>query len=246
MSRMFQKEGKRVRTWNPLAGECGFHCGYCWARRLIQQKKMTKYEGNPVLHEKAFDVKFKRGEWVFVQSMSDLFHNSVSYIIIEEIRDFTNNFPDTNFLFLTKNAARYNQFIFYRNNYLGVTLETNREDNRFDAPERYKRFQEMVRLNYSRKFISIEPIMDFDFVIFLDWIHQIRPEFVYIGYDNYSCNLDEPLYGEFLELINEMREFTEVHIKTTREGLKSEISHKGFLNRKLDHFFSKKEGDYGR
>jgi hypothetical protein len=226
--KMFLVNGQRMKTWNPLRGECGYHCGYCWARKLIEQKKMAKYRiqnPNPPFDENAFKKRFKPGEHIFVQDMTDLFAENVSMLIIAQILDYTRKFPETRFYWLTKNPKRYEMFSFDANHYLGITLETNRENNVYDAPNRESRFKAFQNIKHLHKFLSIEPIMDFD-PEFLEWIRLLKPEFVYIGYDNYKSGLPEPSKSKFWQFVGDLQNFTQVRPKTMESKIGENKSEK--------------------
>jgi len=81
----------------------------------------------------------------------------------------------------------------------------------------------MKDLDWDKKFISIEPILDFDLDIFVDWIKDIKPFMVYVGYDNYNNKLPEPPLRKTEELIKTLSNFTAIVKKTIRpawfEGL---------------------------
>ena len=66
--------------------------------------------------------------------------------------------------------------------------------------------------------ISIEPIMTFDRGMFLSYLRDIAPAFVYIGYDNHGNHLPEPTLEETQPLIADLKEFTEVREKTVRKA----------------------------
>lgn len=68
-----------------------------------------------------------------------------------------------------------------------------------------------------KKMLAIEPIMDFDLEPFIEAIKLVKPQFVYIGYDNYNCHLPEPSLSKTQELICQLRTITTVKIKTLRE-----------------------------
>jgi len=61
--------------------------------------------------------------------------------------------------------------------------------------------------------VSIEPVMDFDLDIFINGLRTIKPEFVYIGYDNYNNKLTEPSKQKVNKLIKRLEKFTEVRKK---------------------------------
>jgi hypothetical protein len=70
-----------------------------------------------------------------------------------------------------------------------------------------------------RKFISIEPIMDFDRECLLPWLNIVHPWAIAIGYDNYNNGLPEPPLAKTRELIESLRKRRiTVYEKTLREA----------------------------
>jgi hypothetical protein len=66
--------------------------------------------------------------------------------------------------------------------------------------------------------VSIEPIIYFDLGIMVAWMKNIKPEFVYVGYDNYNHRLPEPSLAQTEELMYELDKFTVIHRKTLRKA----------------------------
>ena len=222
-SRMFDKVSK---TWNPITG-CLHYCKYCWARNFAETRlKFTeKYKKGfvPQIHEKEFKRGFNGG-FVFVSDMGDLFGDWVPREWILKVIEHIKKFPDTNFLFLTKNPKRYHEFIDYfpENTILGATIETNRDDlyrkySISKAPLPSERYKAMKALDWPKKFVSIEPILDFDLKDLYTWIREIKPILVYVGYDNYGHNLPEPDIKKTTSLITLLAKYTHVRVKTLRE-----------------------------
>jgi len=212
-------------TWNPISG-CLHYCRYCWARKLALTKLKTakRYrEGfKPRLNEEEFTKTFKGGV-VFAVDMGDIFSPGVKDEWIIKVFNHIKKFPDTFFLFLTKNPTRYKDFldIIPENAILGATIETNKDDLYIEhrishAPLPSIRYKAMKELEWPLKFISIEPILDFDPETFVKWIKDINPFMVYIGYDNYNNKLPEPPLKKTQELIEKLNEFTLVIKKTIR------------------------------
>ena len=237
-SRMFSVVTK---TWNPVTG-CLHYCKYCWARRLALTKlKNTKKYRNgfsPQIHENEFRKRFN-GDFVFVCDMGDLFGDWVPREWILKVIEHIKKFPDTDFLFLTKNPKRYHEFIDYfpENAILGATIETNRDDlyRKHDiskAPLPSERYKAMKTLDWPKKFVSIEPILEFDLEMFSKWIREIRPIMVYVGYDNYNNGLPEPCLEKTLRLIKELSEITTVKTKTIRKAWDEENTQIG-IKRKI-------------
>jgi hypothetical protein len=74
----------------------------------------------------------------------------------------------------------------------------------------------MKALDWNRKMISIEPILDFDLNTFSKWIEDINPFIVYVGYDNYCYKLREPTLKNTNELIDKIKDTSLVIRKTIR------------------------------
>jgi len=224
MSKMFDVV---TETWNPVTG-CQHNCLYCWARNLVETRlrntKKYRYGFSPMIHEREFRKRFNGGT-IFVCDMGDLFGDFIPSEWILRVINHVRMFPDTTFLFLTKNPARYFEFlnVMPSNVVLGATIETNRDDmyiehNISRAPLPSSRYKAMKELKWRRKFVSIEPILDFDIDELVRWIYEIRPCIVYIGYDNYNNRLTEPPLDKTLELIDRLSRFTEVKRKTIRKA----------------------------
>lgn len=217
-------------TWNPLGGECRHLCEYCWARKLIERNKFAKYQGSPRLVEKEMERQFKFGDFVFVCDMCDLFGDWVPDELIEKVLEVTRRFPETHFLFLTKNPGRY-YYLMGRgragnNVVLGATIESNRSYLELSrAPDQVERIRSMYQVSLDkcatgllRRFISIEPILDFDPSLIAD-ITYIGPWAIAVGYDNYGHHLPEPSLEKTLDLIRQLEaNHIIVYRKTLREA----------------------------
>jgi len=199
-----------TETWNPVTG-CLHHCRYCWARRLAETKlKNSKRYSNgfaPRLNKGEFSKRFKGGV-VFVSDMGDLFGEFIPDEWIELVLKHVKKFPNTFFLFLTKNPLRYHDFDFPENAILGATIET--DDNEVyagisKAPKPSERIKAMMELDWDAKFVSVEPILDFS-LRFWEKIERINPLMVYIGYDNYGHKLPEPTLDRTLSLVKKLRD----------------------------------------
>jgi protein gp37 len=209
-------------TWNPVIG-CLHNCQYCWARALTETRlrNIEKYRDGfkPKLVDYELKKRFHR-KFVFVSDMGDLFGDWVPKEWIVKVLEAIRNSPRSYFLFLTKNPRRYMEFIdmYPGNVVLGATIETNREYEVSRAPAHIERYKSMAELPLKNKLISIEPVMDFDLETFTQWIKDINPAIVYVGYDNYNNRLPEPSLDKTKQLIEKLKSFTRVRIKTLRES----------------------------
>jgi DNA repair photolyase len=213
-------------TWNPVTG-CLYNCNYCWARNLATTKLQNSHRYlngfKPRLNETEFRSKFGKGDIIFVSDMGDLFGNFVPSDWIIRVLDHIARYSYTDFLFMTKNPQRYHEFLtsMPKNAILGVTIETNNDeiiqmDKVSTAPLPSERYNSMKDLEWDRKIVSIEPILDFELETFNQWIEGIYPFLVYVGYDNYDYKLREPILKNTLNLISTMSEHTLVIKKTIR------------------------------
>ncbi len=210
-----------TKTWNPVIG-CLHNCKYCWARRLAETRltHMEKYKDGfkPNLAEYELKKKFRK-QYVFACDMGDLFGDWVPRDWILKVIDAVKNSPSSYFLFLTKNPRRYFDILdaLPKNLILGVTIETNRNYRVSNAPPQSERYRCMVELPYARKLVSVEPIMDFDMDIFVEWIRKIGPIMVHVGYTKFNEHLPEPSLVKTRKLMEELKSFTRVKELRLRE-----------------------------
>jgi len=201
-----------TKTWNPISG-CLYNCNYCWAKNLAETKlkKSKRYSKGfkPIFNESELKVNFKSADLVFVSDMGDMFADVIATDWIKKVLNHIRKFPEADFLLMTKNPKRYLevQHFIPDNAILGVTIETTndeiiKEDKISKAPLPSLRYEAMKNLDWNRKMVSIEPILDFDLDLFVKWIQEINPFLVYVGYDNYCHELREPLLKKTTELID--------------------------------------------
>ena len=150
-------------TWNPVTGctKISHGCKHCYAERMAKRlRKMgaTKYrEGFSVaLHETTLDhpLRWKRPRLVFVNSMSDLFHQAVPVTFIEGVFDVMNRAPQHTFQVLTKRPHRVVQMTerlpWAPNIWLGVSIESEQWLGRLPL---------LRKTGAHVKFLSLEPLL---------------------------------------------------------------------------------------
>jgi protein gp37 len=182
---------------------------------------MEKYKDGfkPKLVEYELKKKFK-DKFVFAVDMGDLFGEWVPKEWVLKVLEAIRNSPRSYFLFLTKNPRRYFEFLdFYpKNIVLGATIETNRTYPLSRTVSPLERYKAMAKLQWENKLISMEPILDFDLETIVQWMKEIVPAIVYIGYDNYGNKLTEPSLAKTEQLITQLQSFTKVRRKTIRKA----------------------------
>lgn len=221
MSRMFKSID---RTWNVYVG-CRHDCTYCCARSLAKTrlKSSLRYRDGfePRLIEEELRRSFKPGLFIFVCFMGDIsFATREEFLrILVRIREF----PETCFLVQSKNPEQL--YTWWHdwgiglpaNVYLGTTIESNRNYGLTKAPPPIDRFRYLTGYPHSQKFLSIEPIMDFDLDVLVSWVRMLQPNIVEIGADNYRNNLPEPPWWKVEELLKELRKVCPTVVE--KEGL---------------------------
>jgi DNA repair photolyase len=202
-----------THTWNPLAGQCKHECSYCYMKRSFLGN-LKKYNGEVRLFKEELTTDLGFGKIIFVGSATDIFGEWVPDNIIKNILEYCKKFQNV-YLFQSKNPNRFTDFLdlLPKNSIIGTTLETNRDYNVSEAPMPSKRYHDFISIDYPRKMVSIEPIIDFDLYEFLTWIKRIKPEFVSIGADSKNNNLQEPSPDKIKKLISGFENITKVRIK---------------------------------
>lgn len=205
-----------THIWNTIKGECPHGCSYCYMKRWGKQ---------PPLHfdEKELKTDLGKNNFIFVGSSCDMFAENIpfewSFKTVLKCIEAEHN----QYFFQTKNTDYLFRFckFFYRNNMIKIknfslctTLETNRvyKEIMNNSPSITDRVLNFAKISAERKFITIEPIMDFDLLEFVELIKRCNPIQVNIGADS-SPNrnkLPEPPKEKILELIAELEKFTTV------------------------------------
>ena len=164
-------------TWNPVTGctKISEGCQHCYAERLatrLQAMGVPKYrDGFSVsLHPHTLDdpLTWKTPRLVFVNSMSDLFHDSVPAAFIEHVFGTMNLALRHTFQILTKRPRRVTELntrlTWTPNIWLGTSIE---------CQERLERVAALRATGARIKFLSLEPLLgplpDLD-VTGIDWV----------------------------------------------------------------------------
>lgn len=214
-----------THTWNPLAGECMHRCGYCQVQKNKKHRPVLnkKYSGVTRLDEKCLKDNLHTGNFIFVCNQQDLFIDGLDCRIVLSILKDCSKF-DNKYFFQSKDPAN---FYFYKNwgmlpknSVFCTTIETNRDYPKIfkNAPLPKIRAVGMMDI-YLEKYVTIEPIIDFDTKEFVKMISMCNPKGVFIGADSCGCKLPEPPKEKIIELISELEKFTEVKQKSNLKRL---------------------------
>jgi len=150
-------------TWNPLTGctKVSEGCRYCYAEVMA---KRLKAMGNPsytngfklTLHPKQLEIplSWRKPRMVFVNSMSDLFHEDVPVEFIQTVFDVMRRAQQHTFQVLTKRAERLSELSqslhWSPNIWMGVTVEDG---------SCVKRIDHLRTTGAKVKFLSLEPLL---------------------------------------------------------------------------------------
>lgn len=215
--------GERVKTWNPHPG-CEFGCLYCYVDE--QYKRFSKCKDclakKPHFHPERMKQKFKPGETVFVESTGD--PNFIPRDIFQDIINHLAEFPDTKFMIQSKNPIYFVDFEYPDNIWLGTTIETDIDDLArcySKAPVPSLRANGLWRVKHEQQkseiYLTIEPVMVFDFLKMLRIVEFLKPAEIFIGRDNHSNKLPEPSEKDLMRLVVELEDLLgeeHVHRKT--------------------------------
>jgi len=193
-----------AQTWSPFKG-CEFDCVYCspsFKRHSKRQKRLCPdcYKYTPHCHENRLR-RIPSAPIIFVCGNADISFCPPDFArrIIERIVEHNARAPHKTYYLQSKQPAYFEPFLSHlpENVILLTTLETNR-DNGYGtiskAPPPSVRYEQFKALNYPRKVVTVEPVLDFDLRTFVSWIRKIGPEYVWLGFNSKpkSVTLPEP------------------------------------------------------
>ncbi len=150
-------------TWNPMTGctKISLGCNNCYAERManrLQAMGQTKYRNGFKLtihpHMINAPLTWKKPQMIFVNSMSDIFHEDAPPDFIKKIFRVMAKAHWHIFQVLTKRSDRFlafaNNLKWESNIWMGVTVETAENTNRIDH----------LRQSPAKvKFLSLEPLL---------------------------------------------------------------------------------------
>jgi protein gp37 len=150
-------------TWNPVTGcdKVSPGCKHCYAERMaerLQAMGQANYKNGfaltlqPQMLE--LPLRWKTPQTVFVNSMSDLFHDAVPMEYIQRVVDVMRRAHWHRFQMLTKRAGRLKEvdpgLDWPPNVWMGVSVEN---------ADYYKRIHDLRNTRAQVKFLSLEPLL---------------------------------------------------------------------------------------
>ncbi len=150
-------------TWNPVTGctKVSPGCANCYAERMARRLQAM---GQPnyargfqlAVHEHVLEtpLRWKRPQMIFVNSMSDLFHEDVPFDFVLRVFEVMRQAHWHTFQVLTKRAQRLEELAhslpWPSNVWMGVSVETREYIGRIDH---------LRRAPAATKFLSLEPLL---------------------------------------------------------------------------------------
>lgn len=218
---------ENTKTWNPFKG-CKYDCVYCKPSFQRQSKRWGKgncqdcYDFTPHFHEERLK-RIPSAKTIFVAGSGDISFCYTDNVIkiIDRIKEHNKRCPDKTYYFQSKNPATFERFMdkLPDNCVLLTTIETDQTGysdmteygDYSDAPRPHTRLRGFKDIDYLRKVVTIEPIMEFSpvhFHAFSDKIISVNPEYVWIGFNTRpeQVKLPEPSKDEVRELIRQLKE----------------------------------------
>lgn len=204
-----------THTWNTVKGKCPHDCSYCYMKRWGQLKSVR-------FDEKELKTCLGQDNFIFVGSSCDLFAKDLPYDWIIRTMEHCSRFDNT-YLFQSKNPKYFDATAIHgvEKVVLCTTIETNRvyPEIMGNTPDPVDRAIELGRIPIEEKYVTIEPIMDFDLSSLVSMIRFCKPLQVNIGADSGGNKLPEPSTKKIMELIEALSEFTTVKKKKNLKRL---------------------------
>ena len=192
-----------THTWNVVKGKCPHDCSYCYMHRWGNQKPV-RFDDKELLSD------LGQKNTIFIGSSCDLFANDIPHEWIAKTIARCLDFDNT-YLFQSKNPERFSDYFnhLYTDTKFCTTIETNRVYHKFrgNTPGAKDRAYFLREWPFER-YITIEPIMDFDLDEMIEIIKMCEPKQVNIGADSGHNNLPEPPASKIRQLISALSEFT--------------------------------------
>jgi protein gp37 len=150
-------------TWNPVTGcsKVSDGCKNCYAERMakrLQAMGIVRYQNafRLTLHDDLIELplKWKQPKVVFVNSMSDLFHEDIPVEFIQKVFDSMARSPQHIFQVLTKRSRRLKNIAaelpWPDNVWMGVSVENSQTGYRI---------QDLCTVPAAVRFLSCEPLI---------------------------------------------------------------------------------------
>lgn len=211
-----------THTSNPIKGLCPHECSYCYMLAIFRH---YHHDETLRLDEYELKVNYGKNKFIFLGTSTDMFANAVPTEWILQVYDKCLQYPENKYLFQSKNPSRVlepqliNHPLMQLKDRIcfATTIESNRDYPISKAQSMTERADAMAQLQAMGfpVMVTIEPIMDFDHEELVEMLRKIRPFQVNIGCNtNREVKLLEPTRDQIVALVQELRTFTNVELKS--------------------------------
>ena len=169
-------------TWNPVRGctKISPGCKHCYAEAFAERFRGVK--GHP--YEQGFDLRlvpskleepfrWKTPRMIFVNSMSDLFHEQVPDAYIEQVASVMSRANWHTYQVLTKRSSRMRDLLMSRlrpaANLSHIWWGVSVEDKQYGVP----RIEHLRSAPAATRFLSVEPLLEDVGILDLSGIHWV-------------------------------------------------------------------------
>jgi protein gp37 len=153
------------QTWNPTTGctKISSGCKHCYAETMAKRLQAMGANGYDngfklsILPDRLSQpLKRKKPTTYFVNSMSDLFHQSIPFEFLDQVFDVIRQTPQHSYQILTKRAGRMRDYFINRdvpnNVWLGVSIENKKHG--------LPRIDLLREIDARIRFLSVEPLLE--------------------------------------------------------------------------------------
>ena len=205
-----------THTWNTIKGACPHDCHYCYMKRFGLQRNV-RFDNSELKTD------LGEGNFIFIGSSCDMFAMEIPGDWILKTLDKASMF-ENEYLFQSKNPQRMAYYTDHIPVGAGVctTIETNRIYYGCKAPSPSYRSRGMELLSGFPRYVTIEPIMEFDLTPLVDLIKRCEPLQVNIGADSGGNGLPEPSSAKIFALEEALSKFSQVKRKRNLSRLLTE------------------------
>ena len=221
-----------THTSNPIKGLCPHECSYCYMLAIFRH-----YHGDETLRLDEYELKVNYGKnkFIFLGTSTDMFADAVPTEWILQVYDKCLRYPENKYLLQSKNPGRtlepqlINHPLMQLKDriYFATTIESNRDYPISKAQcmtERVDAMAQLQAMGFS-VMVTIEPIMDFDHDELVEMLRKIGPVQVNIGCNtNREVKLPEPTRDQIVALVQELRTFTNVELKSNSSRILGDLT----------------------
>ncbi|MFH1833914.1 MAG: hypothetical protein ABH877_02725 [bacterium] len=211
-----------TKTWSPFVG-CRFACTYCvpsFQRQAKRQRGNCEdcYAFGPHEHPERLP-RIPSAEIVFCCASGDISFATTRYRIQiakaihgHAARRRKRMEPPRTYYLQSKRPSALEDMLPYLppEAVLVTTLESNRGEGYpliSCAPALWERFCTFSELKWPRKVVTVEPVLDFDVEVFPDRLINIKPEYIWLGFNSHpkQVALPEPSEEKIGLLVGRLR-----------------------------------------